>query len=300
VSIIVHPCRKDSRAVNALSSRLHSPFAPQLARFRRHLLGMVGLGMVALVVMVALAADLIAPFPPEKQDVLSLRQPPGAVHLFGTDHAGRDVFSRVVHGARIALLIGLTLISIEALIGVTIGLIGGYFGGWVDVLLSMLTDVFWAFPPLVLALGIITSIGPGLTNVIIAIALISWAPFARVTRAKVQSLRALDYVEASRCCGAGSAGIVWRHILPNVLPTALIMASLMLPAALLAASSLSFLGFGAQPPTPEWGAILNEGRDYLRNAPWISTFPGLAIIFTVLGFNFLGEGLRDAFDPKVR
>lgn len=279
---------------------LYRPFAPQIRRFRRHALGMIGLGMVLLVVLVALFAEGIAPFTPEQQDLLSLRQPPGGTHLFGTDHAGRDVFSRVVHGARIALIIGLTLIAIEALIGVTVGLISGYFGGWVDVLLSMLTDVFWAFPPLVLALGIITSIGPGLTNVIIAIALISWAPFARVTRAKVQSLRAQDYVEASRCCGARGWGILWRHILPNVLPATVVMASLMLPAALLAASSLSFLGFGAQPPTPEWGAILNEGREYLRNAPWISTFPGLAIIFTVLGFNFLGEGLREAFDPKVR
>ncbi|MDX1993394.1 MAG: ABC transporter permease [bacterium] len=281
-------------------ARLQNPFSPQVRSFRRHGPGMIGLVLVSLLFLIALLAPIIAPYLPDEQNLLALRQPPSIEHPFGTDHAGRDVFSRVVYGTRIALTVGITLIVIEALIGITVGLLSGYFGGWVDLLLSTLVDIFWAFPPIVLALGIVTAIGPSLTNVMIAIALISWAPFARVTRAKVQSLRTRDYVQASECCGARSGGILLRHILPNILPTNLVLASLLLPSALLAASALSFLGFGAQPPTPEWGAILNEGREYLRQAPWISTFPGLAIVITVMAFNFLGDGLREAFDPKIR
>jgi peptide/nickel transport system permease protein len=281
-------------------TRAYSPFELQIRSFRRHLLGMIGLVLVLILILIAVLAPVIAPYPPDEQDLLMLRQPPSAEHLFGTDHAGRDVFSRVVYGTQIALTLGITLIVIEALIGITIGLLSGYFGGWVDLILSTLVDVFWAFPPIVLALGIVTSIGPSLTNVMVAIAFISWAPFARVTRTKVQSLRTLEFVQASQCCGATSFDILRRHILPNILPTNLVLASLMLPPALLAASSLSFIGFGAQPPTPEWGAILNEGREYLRQAPWISTFPGMAIVITVMAFNFLGDGLREAFDPKIR
>ncbi|MBK8023130.1 MAG: ABC transporter permease [Chloroflexi bacterium] len=284
----------------ATQLRRQNSYGPQIQRFRRHRLGMIGLAFVLLIVLTGVFASVIATHPPAEQNLRQMRQPPSAEHFLGTDHVGRDVFSRVVYGAQIALATGLTLIAIEAIIGITIGVVSGYFGGWIDVFLSILVDVFWAFPPVVLALGIITTLGPGLNNVIIAIALISWAPFARVTRAKVQSLRRLEYVEASRSFGAGPWSILVRHIAPNVLPTSLVMATLMLPTALLAASSLSFLGFGAQPPTPEWGAILNEGREHLRTAPWISTYPGLAIVITVLGFNFLGDGLREALDPKLK
>jgi peptide/nickel transport system permease protein len=287
-----------TKPVKFLSIR--NPYELQLARFRRHPTGVLGLLIICMLVIVALAAPLIAPYAPNEQNLLALRQPPNADYWFGTDHAGRDVFSRVVYGTQIALLIGMILISIEVVIGVLVGLAAGYFGGWIDLSLSVLIDILWAFPPIVLALGIITTLGPGLTNVIIAVALISWSPLARIVRAKVQSLRTLEFVEASLSCGGGSFYILRRHILPNLLPTILVMTSLMLPTALLAASSLSFLGFGAQPPTPEWGAILNEGREYLRSAPWISTFPGLAIVITVMAFNFLGDGLREAFDTKLK
>ncbi|MBK8023866.1 MAG: ABC transporter permease [Chloroflexi bacterium] len=195
---------------------------------------------------------------------------------------------------------GLTLIPIEAIIGITIGVVSGYFGGWIGVFLSILVDVFWAFPPVVLALGIITTLGPGLQQCHHCHRTDQLGALRACDARQVQNSAGWNTSEASRSFGAGPWSILVRHIAPNVLPTSLVMATLMLPTALLAASSLSFLGFGAQPPTPEWGAILNEGREHLRTAPWISTYPGLAIVITVLGFNFLGDGLREALDPKLK
>ena len=186
------------------------------------------------------------------------------------------------------------------IIGITLGLIAGYFGGRVDAFISGLTDTVWSFPPMVLAIGIVAVIGPGLMNVVTAIAIVSWAPFSRITRAKVLSVKEMEYVEAGRAIGESDFSLLVRYILPNIIASNLVLATLTMPSALLTASALSFLGFGAQPPSPDWGAILSEGREYLRSAPWISTFPGLAILFTALGFNFLGDGLRDAFDPRLK
>jgi len=277
-----------------------SQFQMEMLRLRRHKPAMIGLGITIFIIVVATFAPLIAPYNFAIQNFDRRVESPSGDYLFGTDHLGRDVFSRIIYGSRIAIMVGLVVVVIEAGIGITLGLIAGYFGGRVDAFISGVTDTVWSFPPMVLALGIVAVIGPGLFNVVAAIAVVSWAPFARITRAKVQSVKEMEYVEAGRAIGESDFSLVFRYILPNIVASNLILATLTMPSALLTASSLSFLGFGAQPPTPDWGAILSEGREYLRSAPWISTFPGLAILFTVLGFNFLGDGLRDAFDPRLK
>jgi peptide/nickel transport system permease protein len=277
-----------------------SQFRMEILRLRRHKPAMIGLGITIFIILVATFAPILAPFGFADNNLDRRVEAPSGDYLFGTDHLGRDIFSRIIHGSRIAIMVGLVVVLIEAGIGITLGLIAGYFGGRVDAFISGLTDTVWSFPPMVLALGIVAVIGPGLFNVVTAIAVVSWAPFSRITRAKVQSVKEMEYVEAGRAIGESDFSLLLRYILPNIIASNLILATLTMPSALLTASALSFLGFGAQPPTPDWGAILSEGREYLRSAPWISTFPGLAILFTVLGFNFLGDGLRDAFDPRLK
>lgn len=269
-----------------------------LRRFRRHLPGQIGAAMIAGLIMVALMAPLIAPLGFDAQDLGKMRQPPGPDHWFGTDRYGRDVFDRVVWGSRIALRVALIVVALQLAVGVTLGLLAGYFGGWTDRIISALVDLVWAFPPLVLALGLIAALGPGLENVIIAIAITSWAPFARVTRAKTMSLRQRDYVEAGVAIGERQGAILMRYILPGVIAPNLVLATLTVPAAILTTSALSFLGLGAQPPSPDWGAILNDGRASMRDAWWISVFPGLALLTTVMAFNFVGDALRDVLDPR--
>ena len=272
----------------------------ELRRLRRHKPAMIGLGITLMVLVIALLAPVVARYPYDKQNLDRMLEGPSREYPLGTDAVGRCVFSRIVYGSRIAFLIGIVVVSIEAGIGITLGLFAGYFGGRLDTVISGITDTVWAFPPLVLALGIVTAIGPGLFNVVAAIAVVSWAPFTRITRAKVQTVREREFVEAGRAIGESDASLILRYILPNIVAPNLVLATLTFPSALLTASAMSFLGFGAQPPSPDWGALLNEGREYLRSAPWISTFPGLAILITVLGFNFLGDGLRDAFDPRLK
>jgi peptide/nickel transport system permease protein len=267
-------------------------------KFIRHTPALIGLALILFLVLTAILAPIIAPYEFDAQDLTQIRQKPSADHLFGTDKYGRDVFSRVVYGSRIALQVAFIVVGIELLVGVTLGMLAGYFGGWVDSLISGLTDMVWAFPPLILALGIIAAIGSGLINVVIALAITSWAPFARVTRAKVLSMKEREFVEAGIAIGETDWNILGRYLLPTVIAPNLVLATLTIPAAILTTSALSFLGFGAQPPSPDWGAILNEGREFLRDAWWISTFPGLAILLTALAFNFLGDGLRDVLDPK--
>jgi peptide/nickel transport system permease protein len=272
----------------------------QLRQLYHHRLAMLGMVILLTVVLGALLAPWLAPSPFDAQNLDHIRVAPNRQFLFGTDSLGRDLFSRLLHGARISLWIGLLVVAIEVAIGVPLGMISGYFRGRLDVALMTLADMVWAFPPLVLALGVVAALGPTLSNAVIAIALVSWAPFTRVTRAKVLSLRRQEFIQASEAIGSSHAYILWRHILPNILATNLVLITLTLPSALLTAAALSFLGFGVQPPTPEWGAMLNEGRPYLQDAPWIATFPGLAILATVVGFNLLGDGVRDVFDPKQK
>jgi len=269
-----------------------------ILRLRRHPGAMTGLALILAIGIAALLAPWLAPYSPTEQHLDFIRTAPGDQFWLGTDSLGRDMLSRLLYGARIALLIGLVVVVIEVAIGVPLGMAAGYFGGWLDVATGTLTDIVWAFPPLVLALAVVAAIGPGLINAVIAIALVSWVPFARVTRAKVLSLRQREFIQASIAIGSSHRHILWRHILPNIANTTVTLIALTLPSALLAAAALSFLGLGIQPPTPEWGAMLSEGRPYLQDAPWIATFPGLAILLTVIGFNLLGDGARDAFDPK--
>ena len=272
----------------------------ELRRLKRHKPALIGLGITLIVLVIALLAPLLAPRHYATQNLDHMLEGPSAEYPLGSDAVGRCVFSRIVYGSRIAFLVGLVVVSIEAGIGITLGLFAGYFGGKLDTVISGITDTVWAFPPLVLALGIVTAIGPGLFNVVASIAIVSWAPFTRITRAKVQTVREREFVEAGRAIGESDTSLLLRYILPNIVAPNLVLATLTFPSALLTASAMSFLGFGAQPPTPDWGAILSEGREYLRSAPWISTFPGLAILILVLGFNFLGDGLRDALDPRLK
>jgi peptide/nickel transport system permease protein len=269
-----------------------------LRKFIRHRPALIGLAIIILLILTAIFAPVIAPYEYDAQDFSSIRLPPSPEHPFGTDKYGRDVFSRVVYGSRIALMVAALVVVIELVVGVTLGMLAGYFGGKTDTLISGFTDMVWAFPPLILALGLISAIGAGLVNVVIAIAITSWASFARVTRAKVLSMKEREFIEAGVAIGETDSSILLRYLLPTIIAPNLVLATLTIPAAILTTSALSFLGFGAQPPSPDWGAILNEGREFLRSAWWISTFPGLAILLTALAFNFLGDGLRDVFDPK--
>ncbi|MDQ7844645.1 MAG: ABC transporter permease [Armatimonadota bacterium] len=260
---------------------------------------LLGFILVLAVALVALLAEAIAPQDPTLLNMDALLAPPGPNHLFGTDELGRDIFSRVVHGTRYALLIGVAVVLIEALIGIVLGATAAYFGGWADAVLMRVVDVMLAVPTLVLALAIAGVLGGGLGNMILAIGVTGWREFARLIRGQVLVIRTATYVEAARALGAGDLRVLARHVLPNALGTAIVYTTLEMPAALLWAASLSFLGLGAQPPTPEWGAMVAEGRGFIGQAWWVSTFPGLAIMITVLGFNFLGDGLRDLLDPRT-
>jgi len=260
----------------------------------------IGALIILAVSSVAIAADVIAPKHYSDVDIVKKLQPPSWKCIFGTDHYGRDVFSRVVYGTRIALWVGLLVVLVEALVGVGLGLIAGYYGGGLDEVILAITDMTWALPPIVLALGVITLIGPGLTQVVAAIALVSWPPFTRVVRAKMVSLKEREFILAARSIGESSLNIIFRYLLPNIVPSIIVLMTLTLPSAILSTTALSFLGFGAQPPTPDWGAMLSEGAAQLIIAPWIATFPGIFIVITALGFNLLGDGLRDILDPKLK
>lgn len=269
-----------------------------LRRLRRHRGAMVGLFLLCLIMAAALLAPHIAPYAYDEQHLDFIRAAPNSQFWLGTDNLGRDLLSRLLYGARIAFLVALIVVVIEVVVGVPLGMVAGYFRGRLDLAIGTLTDIVWAFPGLVLALGIVAAVGPGLFNAVVAIALVSWVPFTRITRVKAMSLRQREFVQASIAIGATHGHILRRHILPNILLTNLVLVTLTLPGALLTAAALSFLGFGVQPPTPEWGAMLNEGRNYIQDAPWIATFPGLAILLTVISFNLLGDGVRDVLDPK--
>lgn len=269
-------------------------------RLRRHRLAMIGLGILGVIALMAILAPLIAPTNPLAIDYTHPAVPPGtAGYLLGTDGVGRDILSRLIFGTRVSLQVGAVVVGIAMTLGTAVGLSAGYYGGRVDNILMRVVDVFLAFPVIVLAIAIITVLGPGLINVMIALGLVGWTTYARVVRGQVLVLRAVDFVQAAHAVGMGDGRIIVRHILPNALAPILVLATLGMGTAIIAEAALSFLGLGVQPPTPSWGQMLNEGRAFLRTAPHISTFPGLAIMLTVLGFNFLGDGLRDALDPRM-
>jgi len=267
-------------------------------RFRKNKLGMAGLVMICIIVTIAVLAPVIAPYSPIEQHLEDRLQPPSSKYLFGTDELGRDIFSRVLYGSRIALSVGVLVALISAAIGVTLGLVSGYYGGIVDEVIMRIVDIVWSFPSLILALAIVSILGPGLINAMIAIALTMWASYARIVRGETLSVKEEPYIEAARAIGESDIRILFSYILPNVMSSILVLITYNIPSAIIIASSLSFLGLGAQPPTPDWGLMLSTARTYLTIAPWYSIFPGIAIMFTVLAFNFIGDGLRDAIQPE--
>lgn len=259
----------------------------------------LGLGIVMIMSLIALLAPWLAPYDPATLHLDHILAPPSSTFLLGTDALGRDVFSRLLFGARVSLWVGFVSVSISVLIGLTLGLLAGYFGGWTDELIMRGVDVMLCFPSFFLILAVIAFLEPSLTNIMIVIGLTSWMSVARLVRAETLSLRERDFIAAASLAGAGSVRIILMHILPNALAPVLVSATLGIAGAILVESSLSFLGLGVQPPFPSWGNMLMEGKDVLEIAPWLSLYPGLAILITVLGYNLLGESLRDILDPRL-
>lgn len=277
---------------------IRSQWQLMIGRLFENRAAVAGLVIIVAMIAMALAAPLLTSADPLEMVMLDRQLPPSRDHFFGTDEFGRDVFTRVLYGGRISLRVGVIAVVIGMAAGSVIGLFAGYYGRWFDMLSQRFIDVMLAFPDLILALALVAVLGPSLRNVMIAIGISSIPVYARVMRGQVLSLREKEYVEAARAAGSGHLRIVFLHILPNALSPIVVIATLGIASAILAGAALSFIGMGAQPPSPEWGSMLARGREFLRNEWWIATFPGIFIGMTVLGFNLLGDGLRDAFDSR--
>ena len=260
----------------------------------------VGMITTLMFVIMPVFAPFIAPYKPDAMDYDAILTPPSLAHPFGTDDLGRDIFSRIIYGSRIDLGVVVAVISVALTIGLTLGLIAGYLGGWLDNLIMRINDVFMSIPYLVLAMAVAAALKPGLKSVIIAMSVAWWRGYARLARGEILSLKEEQYVEAARAIGANSIRIMFRHLVPNLIIPIVIYATLDMGSAILTLASLSFLGYGVQPPAPEWGAMITAGRNFILNQWWLITFPGLAIVLVVLGFNLLGDGLREILDPKMR
>ncbi len=269
-----------------------------LAKFLANRAAVAGAIIVAAFVLLAIFAPLIAPFDPSKTNFLALRKPPSAMYWLGTDEIGRDIFSRLIHGGIASLYAGVVSVFIALAVGMPVGLIAGWFGGWADALISRATDALLAVPFLILAIALAAALGPSLTNAMIAIGLSQVPIFVRLTRGQVLTVKTEDFVEGARAVGVPNYLILLRHITPNITAPLLVQATLTVATAIIAEASLSFLGLGQQPPAPSWGSMLNTAKNYMDSAPWMSISPGLAICLVVLGFNLLGDGLRDALDPR--
>lgn len=268
-------------------------------RIRRNRMAMAGLMVVLLLFFASTLAPLITPYHPTAINAWDVLQPPSLKHWCGTDELGRDVLTRMLFGARISLKVGFVAIGIAVLLGSAVGLVAGYYGGWVDTFLMRCVDIMLCFPAFFLILAIITFLEPSIWYIMAVIGLTGWMGVARLVRAEVLAIREMDYIQAARCIGCSDMRIILRHIMPNALSPVLVAATLGVAGAILTESSLSFLGIGVQPPTPSWGNILTSGKDYIEFAWWLSLFPGLAILVTVLAYNLLGEGIRDALDPRT-
>ena len=279
---------------------VETPTARAIRRFKRRKGAVFALVMIAIFVAAAVLAPLISPYNPDLQTWTAVRKAPSALHWFGTDDVGRDVLARVIFGARASLLAGVISVAIAVLVGVPVGLISGYLGGFVDALFSRITDALLACPFLILAIAFAAFLGPSLGNAMIAIGITTTPIFIRLTRGQVMAVKVEDYVEAARAVGNPHWRVALVHILPNILPALLVQATLSVAAAIIAEAALSFLGLGQQPPAPSWGSMLNAAQRFLVNAPWMAIWPGLAIFLTVLSFNLVGDGLRDALDPRSR
>lgn len=284
----------------AASERIDSPTRRALRRLARHRTAMVGLAIVVLFVAIAVLAPLVAPYDPTRTSWTAIRRAPSVLHWFGTDENGRDVLSRVIWGARASLLAGVVSVAIAMAAGVPIGMLAGFRGGWIDALISRFTDAMLACPFLILAIALAAFLGPALENAMIAIGISATPIFIRLSRGATMAAKVEDYVEAARSIGNPRWRVAVRHILPNIVPPLLVQATLTIATAIIAEASLSFLGLGQQPPAPSWGSMLNTAQRFMEQAPWMAIFPGLSIVLVVLGFNLLGDGLRDAFDPRSR
>lgn len=280
---VAQPSRRRSRAVG---------------KFLANRGALVGGIVVVLFVVLALAAPLLSPFDPLATSFSAIRKAPSAVHWFGTDELGRDIFSRMAYGARASLLAGVVSVVIAVVVGVPFGILAGYSGGWVDMLVSRVADALLAIPFLILAIALAAFLGPSLTNAMIAIGLSGTPIFARLARGQTLSVQAEDYVEGAHAIGLPARWIMIRYVFPNILPPLIVQSTLAIATAIIAEASLSFLGLGQQPPDPSWGSMLNTAKNFMSPAPWMSIFPGIAIFLLVLGFNLLGDGLRDALDPR--
>ena len=268
-------------------------------QIRKNRLAIIGFVVLVFLVLVAIFADYVAPYDPYETNYANVKQPPSAEHWIGTDELGRDAFSRLIYGTRISLTIGIIVVGISMSIGVPLGALAGYYGGLPDLIIMRIVDVLMAFPFIVLAIAMVAVVGPSLTNMMLVLGAVTWIWYTRLVRGMVLSLRESDFILAARALGASSAAIIFRHLLPNVLAVVIVQASFSVAEAILAAAALSYLGLGAQPPTAEWGAMLSNAKELMRILPIMSIAPGVAIMITVLGFNLMGDGLRDALDPTL-
>ncbi len=275
--------------------------APEVwVRLARHRAALAGLAIVALLGLMGILAPLLTPHDPARQDLNRVLLPPSLEHPLGTDHLGRDILARILYGGRLSLFIGFVAVALGLILGIPLGVASGYYRGWTDLIVQRIVDTLLAFPGFLLALALVALLGVGLNNVIVAVGISTVPRFARVVRGSVLSIREQTYVEAARAVGAPDSLILFRHVLPNALPPVIVQATLSIGITILVAAGLGFLGLGVQPPTPEWGSMLGEGRMYIFHSPYVATFPGLAIFLAVMGFNLLGDGLRDALDPRLR
>jgi peptide/nickel transport system permease protein len=286
--------------VTAVEEKLTPPWKEAWQSFYKNKLAVIGLGIVIFFIILAIVAPYVAPYSFKAQELSKRLMAPSSEHWFGTDDFGRDIFSRVVYGARISLWVGFFSVLGSVVLGTILGIVAGYYGRWVDAIISRVFDILLAFPSILLAIAVVAILGPSLKNALIAIAIINIPNFGRLVRSKVLSVKQEEYIMAARAVGMRDTRILFRHILPNSISPVIVQATLAIATAIIEAAALGFLGLGAQAPTPEWGKMLSDSKQYLVQAPWTLFFPGVAIMLTVLGFNLMGDGLRDVLDPKMK
>ena len=274
--------------------------AEVLFRLSKSPLAMFGLAIILLLIFCALFAEAISPYSPIKQDLMHMFETPSAEHWLGTDEFGRDILSRLIYGARVSLQVGFIAVGIALVVGGMLGAVSGYYSGWLDNSIMRVMDVLLSIPQTLLAIAIVAALGPSLMNLMIAVGISAVPTYARIVRGSVLSIRSMEFIEAARAVGSSDLRIILRHILPNIMAPIIVQSTLGVASAILNAAGLSFIGLGIQPPNPEWGAMLSGGRQYIRDFPHMTLYPGLAIMFTILALNFLGDGLRDALDPKLK
>ncbi|MDQ0216824.1 peptide/nickel transport system permease protein [Oikeobacillus pervagus] len=277
-----------------------SPWKEVWRKFKKNKMAVVGFGIVSFFILLAIFADWIAPYGFKETQLNQKHLSPSSEHWFGTDEFGRDIFSRIIYGARISLWVGFLSVAGSAVVGSFLGILAGYYGRWVDTIISRFFDILLAFPSILLAIAVVAMLGPSLQNALIAIAIINVPTFGRLVRSRVLTIKEEEYITAAKAIGMGDGRILLHHVLPNSLAPIIVQGTLAIATAIIEAAALGFLGMGAQPPTPEWGKMLADSKDFMIQAPWTVFFPGIAIMLTVLGFNLMGDGLRDALDPKMK